>query len=269
VLLVACINFMNLATARASRRALEVGMRKVLGAQRAQLIGQFLGESLLLAGGALVLAAGLVAVLLPGFGHLAEKDLALTAGDAGFVLLAFVGVTLLVGLLAGSYPAFFLSAFRPIETLKEQHVKGARGVLLRKGLVVFQFAVSIFLIVGTLVVTRQLDYVKNTRLGFEKEQIVVLPFDDLDDRYETVKQEVLKQPGVQSVAASGDVPGRSVSDFMYRPEGLAEGDDDLPGWDTYFVDADFVETLEIDMAAGRDFSTWRRTRPRSCSTRRR
>ena len=255
VLLIGCINFMNLATARSAGRAKEVGMRKVLGARRRQLVQQFLGESLVMALGALVMAVGLALLLLPAFGQLAEKDLALSLQEAGYLAVAFFGLALVVGLLAGSYPAFFLSAFAPIDTLKGTLRTGRAARFLRQGLVVFQFTISTALIVGTLVVVEQLDYVKNAGLGFDKEQVVVLSVGAaLEERYEAAKQEIRRHPNVLGVSASGNVPGHGVSDFYYHLEGLATSLDALPGWDTYFVDADFVETLRLEVVQGRNFS---------------
>ncbi len=255
ILVVACINFMNLSTARSAGRAREVGMRKVLGARRGQLIRQFLGESFVMAFGSLVLALGLTVLLLPAFGTLTEKELVVGFDTVGFIVPVLFGLIVLVGLLAGSYPAFFLSAFEPIDTLKGRLGRGTAGGFLRKSLVVFQFAVSVFLILGTLVVAGQLAYVKNARLGFDKEQVVVLPFGaELEQRHETIKQALLRHPKVHRVSASGNVPGHDVSDFYFRPEGLSATGDDLPGWDTYFIDADFVETLRLEIVEGRAFS---------------
>lgn len=255
ILVVACINFMNLTTARSAGRAREVGMRKVLGARRGQLVWQFLGESFVMACGALVLALGLTALLLPAFGNLTGKDLVVGRDAVGFIVPVLLGLIVLVGLLAGSYPAFFLSAFRPIDTLKGRLNRGTAGGLLRKSLVVFQFGVSVFLILGTLVVAAQLEYVKNARLGFDKEQVIVLPFGSaLEERPETVKQALLRHPNVHSVSASGNVPGHDVSDFLFRPEGLSTTGDDRVSWDTYFIDADFVETLHLEIVEGRAFS---------------
>lgn len=254
LLLIACINFMNLATAQSAQRSREVGMRKVLGARRQQLVGQFLGESMVMAFVALVLALGLVALFLPGFEALVEKELSLPFAEAGMMVGALVGLTLIVGLIAGSYPAFFLAGFKPISSLKGKRIVSSGGGL-RKGLVVFQFAISTFLIVGTLVIARQLDYVKNMRLGFDKEQVVVLPFGTgLDSAHERVKANLMQHAGVRSVSASGNVPGQGVSDFFYRLEGHSSTTNELPGWDTYFVDEAFIETMALDVVEGRGFS---------------
>ncbi|MFB3132786.1 MAG: FtsX-like permease family protein, partial [Rhodothermales bacterium] len=252
ILLIACFNFTNLATARSMQRAREVGMRKVIGAQRGQLIRQFLGESIVLALGALVLAVGLVALVLPAFNTFTGKTLSLDlTRDLGLVA-GLLGMGLMVGLMAGSYPAFFLSAFRPIEVLKGAgRVRGGGFSAVRKGLVVAQFAISTVLIIGAAVVFSQIDYVKNKKLGFDKEQVVVLPIrGDIDDNLETVKAELVRHAGIVSATASWGIPG-----------GVVPGDDiRLPGsqstWPTvvFTVDHDYVRTYGMELAAGRDFS---------------
>ena len=178
ILLIAAINFINLATARAEKRAREVGVRKVLGAFRGQLIRQFLGESLLLAGLALLLSLILVEALLPLFNGLLQKELAARYMDNGMLLLALGSITLFVGIVAGSYPAFVLSAFRPVEVLKGQARQGWAGVLFRKGLVVVQFAIAIMLIIGSVVMAAQMTYFSEKDLGFESNQVVVVPMRD-------------------------------------------------------------------------------------------
>ncbi len=249
ILLIACFNFMNLTTARSTQRAREVGMRKVIGAQRGQLVRQFLGESVLLVMGALVLAAGLVALALPAFNTFTGKALSLDPS----LVVGLVGVGLMVGLLAGSYPALFLSAFRPIEVLKGAAGRPGGGGLsaVRKGLVVTQFVISTVLIIGAAVVFRQLDYVQTKTLGFDKEQVVILPIrGDIDDNLETVKAELLRHPGIVSATASWGTPG-----------GIVPGDDiRMPGsdntWPTnvFTVDHDYLYTYRMELAAGRDFS---------------
>ncbi|MCH8959978.1 MAG: ABC transporter permease, partial [Bacteroidetes bacterium] len=252
ILLIACFNFMNLATARSMQRAREVGMRKVIGAQRGQLIRQFLGESVLLALVGLVLAVGLVALVLPAFNTFTGKTLSLDLGRHLGLVAGLLGMGLLVGLIAGSYPAFFLSAFRPIEVLKGAAGAGGGGFsAVRKGLVVAQFAISTVLIIGAAVVFSQIDYVKNKKLGFDKEQVVVLPIrGDIDDNLETVKAELVRHAGIVSATASWGTPG-----------GVVPGDDiRLPGsestWPTvvFTVDHDYVRTYGMELAAGRDFS---------------
>ncbi|HMB91368.1 MAG TPA: ABC transporter permease [Rhodothermales bacterium] len=248
ILLIACFNFMNLATARSMQRAREVGMRKVIGAQRRQLVAQFLGESVLMALVALVVTVGVVLLVLPSFNAFIGKALGLDVAS----ILSLLGGGLVVGLLAGSYPAFFLSAFRPLHVLKGG--RGAEGMNLsavRKGLVVAQFAISTLLIIGTAVVFQQLDYLHNKDLGFDKEQVVVLPLrGDMDDNLDALKSELLRHPGVTGATASWGVPGE-----------WAAGDDvRLPGsdvaWPTNMIvaDYDFIDTYRMHLIAGRGFS---------------
>ena len=252
ILLIACINFANLSTARAFQRAREIGVRKSLGASRVMLMWQFFGESFLAAFLGLVVASLLVASGWPAFRMLSEKTLTLGWDDSGFLAVAFLGIVLFVGLVAGSYPALVLSRFNPIRSLKG-HSEGARSGWLRQGLVVFQFAISVGLIFATLVIYRQLEFVKETNLGFDKEQIVVMDFGEgLNDRYEVVKREFTTHPSVLEATASDNIPGQGVSDFLFRPEGQS-GEDDLLNFDTYFIDEYYTSVFEMDMLLGRSF----------------
>ncbi|HXB95294.1 MAG TPA: ABC transporter permease, partial [Puia sp.] len=174
MLLIACINFMNLSTAGANRRAREVGVRKVLGSMRGQLIARFLGESVLLTTIAFGLAVGLVYWVLPFFNDLAGRSLSFHWGTNPGLLAMLIGLALITGILAGSYPAFFLSSFKPIAVLKGRFVAGKRTASLRSALVVFQFFISIGLIVGTTVVYKQLSYIQNKRLGYDREQVIIV-----------------------------------------------------------------------------------------------
>jgi putative ABC transport system permease protein len=254
ILLIACINFMNLATARSAARAKEIGLRKVVGAARAQLIGQFLGESVILSFVALVMAAGLVELFLPAFNALSGKELGFLSDACPPLLLASIGTALAVGLLAGSYPAFFLSAFRPVETLKDRTQIGRKTLRLRAGLVIFQFTISTALIVGTLVVHRQLIYVRNKNLGFNKNQVIVIPTRSLDiaNNFEPFKSEILKSPQVVSIAASSSLPGKGMQMNTFIPEGFSK--DQPVIMNCLYVDEDFLDTLEIELVEGRSFS---------------
>ena len=256
ILLIACINFMNLATAQAAGRAREVGMRKVLGAQRAQLIRQFLSESILLASLAMVLALVLVELLLPALNAVSGKMLSTASLVHWATPLALMAMVLLVGLLAGSYPAFYLSAFRPIRSRRGATERGgSAAAALRKGLVVFQFTVSIVLIIGTTIIYRQLDYIQNQRLGFDKEYVVVVPLRDQADQINNaaLKQQWQQIPNVLSVAATSGVPGirDGLHDFWVFPDNTRRDSLELM---TLTVDHDFVETLGLELLAGRDFS---------------
>lgn len=255
VLIIACINFMNLATARSANRAKEVGLRKVVGALRKQLIWQFLSESILLSMLSLVLAIALSSLSLTAFNELAGKELSIDIFQNGQLLFGLVMITLFVGIVSGSYPAFFLSAFKPVSVLSGMLKKGAKGGTLRKILVTFQFAVSIFLIVVTSVVYNQLQYARNMKLGFSKDHIVLIPGTPLSMRqqYDQFRNELLAQPGIMNAAGSSRVPpGRLRSSLGTRPEGVPE--DQRQGMQTVWTDFDFIETMGFELAAGRSFS---------------
>ena len=257
ILLIAGINFMNLATARSMGRAKEVGIRKVLGSERGQLIGQFMAESVLMTVLAMGLALLLVAVLLPLFNQVSAKELSIYWLISPYWLLLIVLLPVVVGLLAGSYPAFFLSSFRPISVLKGGTTtdNNRRGVGLRSSLVVFQFIMSMVLIVGTLVVYRQITYIQTKNLGFQRQQVLTIRgVDALGKGAESFKQEVLRLPGVMSGSISGYLPtpgNRSNTSFF--PEGQIDQAKAviMQNWG---VDHDYVKTLGMQMAQGRDFS---------------
>ncbi|MFB3133176.1 MAG: ABC transporter permease [Rhodothermales bacterium] len=218
ILLIACINFMNLATARSANRAREVGLRKVMGSLRKQLVGQFLGESVLLAliGGLLAFVA--IQVVLPFFNDLAGKTLSLAGGARLEVLGGLMVIALASGLLAGIYPALVLSSFQPVAVLKGVLGAGAKSSKMRSVLVVLQFAASIVLLVGTGVVFTQLDFMLHKNLGFTQEQVVVLPIETDAGRqgFEAFRNELLAQPNVVQVAAAQDLPGRMGSSAINR-----------------------------------------------------
>ncbi|MDX1531904.1 MAG: FtsX-like permease family protein, partial [Rhodothermales bacterium] len=177
----------------------------------------------------------------------------LEGGALPFLAAAVAGLTLTVGLVAGSYPALLLSRFEPVRALRQRTAGTASGATLRRGLVVFQFTISIFLVIGTIAIHEQLDYVSDARLGIEPERTIVLPLGDgLADRHRLVRDEVARLPGVEAVSAAGTVPARPVSDFLYRPEGWTS--EDLPGWDTFFIDDQYAEVLGMEVVRGRDFA---------------
>ena len=261
ILIIACINYMNLATARSARRGREVGMRKVLGAQRRSLAQQFLGESLLISFTALLTALMLVEIILPIFNDIAGKDLAFNYFEQPQLLAIFIGLAAIVGLLAGSYPAFVLSAFRPVATLKGELKSGHIGLLLRQGLITIQFVASIVLIIATAVVAQQLLFVRNQPLGFDQEQIAIIPIrdDDMRENTETVKRQFLQHPGILSASAVAGVPGRTmlIDNFPVLPAG-ADRSAQLP-MQIVGVDGDFFATLEVKLARGRTFQKEMRT----------
>ena len=255
ILVLACINFMNLSTARAAKRAREVGVRKCIGAHRTQLIVQFLGESMLLSLLALLFAIALVEVLLPLFNDLAAKDLAVGYAENKAFWLGLVGLIAFTGLVAGSYPALVLSGFSPARTLKGTFSKGGGSVWLRKGLVVFQFTVSVALIAGTLIAASQIRYLQNKDLGFDDEQIVTLRLPGDGTSWDALRGELLNQSEVLDVTATTVPPGFGRGGSLpYEVEGEAYDEDDQPQIGHQQVDYGFFEMLGIEFVAGRSFS---------------
>ena len=255
ILLIACINFMNLATARSANRAKEVGVRKVLGSERQQLIGQFITESVLMAVLGMVLALFIVALTLPLFNTLAAKNMSMGNLLSSRLLPLLILLPLTVGLLAGSYPAFFLSSFRPISVLKGKLNVGLKSVSLRSGLVVFQFAMSVLLIIGTIVVYRQINYIQTKNLGFDRDQVVTIQdVYALSNQAQAFKDEVLRLPGVQKGTLTGFLPTPSNrSDSPLFPEGKFDQKNAVSS-QIWPVDHDYISTLGMKILQGRDFS---------------
>ncbi len=253
ILLLACINYMNLATARSIKRALEIGVRKTLGAPRSALIGQFLSESTLIAVFGLLVGFALAFFALPYFNNFMDKELSLNLMQHPDILLAFLGVTLLVGLISGSYPAFYLSSFQAIGVLKENFTQGMSGVL-RKFLVVFQFAISVILIFATVVVFKQWDFLKHKDLGMNQENLVMVPIPDLD-QYQALKTQLEANPNILSIGASNkQLTGRLSSNLGFKAEQYEPDPKGRNGIKIVTTDHDFLKTLEVNFAAGRDFS---------------
>ena len=254
MLLIACINFMNLSTAGASRRAREVGIRKVLGSVRGELVRQFLLESILVTLIALMLAVGLVQLALPVFNGLAGKELVLNLAAHPVLVPGLLLFGLVVGLLAGSYPAFFLSAFQPVAVLKGRFTSGKNSVSFRSSLVVFQFFVSIALMISTILVYQQLQYIWNKDLGYNKEQVLVLPETwVLGKQEEVFRNKLLQDPRVLRVSASGYLPaGPSYgnNNMVYTEDNPSKLVKNLK----YEVDPQYIPTLGMHLAAGRNFS---------------
>ncbi len=255
ILLIAGINFMNLATARSAGRAKEVGVRKVLGSERQQLIGQFMTESILMTALAMVLALIMVAGLIPFFNTLAAKQLSIQILFSPNWLPIIVLLPVVVGLLAGIYPAFFLSSFKPISVLKGRVNVNFKGAGLRSGLVVFQFMMSVMLIVGTIIVYRQITYIQSKNLGFKRDQVLTInDVSSIGNQAETFKQEVLKLPGVVSGSISGYLPTPSNrADSPFFPEGEIDQKNAV-SMQAWGVDHDYVKTLGMQIVQGRDFS---------------
>jgi putative ABC transport system permease protein len=255
VLLIACINFMNLTTARSTQRAHEVGVRKVVGARRDQLIIQFLGESVLLTALAMLLAVALVELVLPPFANFLEKPLTFSLANPGSLATLIVGIVV-VGLIAGSYPAFYLSRFRPADVLKGS-ASGSSSSLLRKSLVVFQFATSIALLIATGVVIAQMQYVRNIELGYDRSRnlITSLPFfADLWETYEPLKAELEAHPDILSVVYSSRVPGQQNLDGSgYVAEGVQMTPDTVMGISDIKVDYQWFDHYDVEFLAGRPF----------------
>lgn len=255
ILLLACVNFMNLSTARASGRAREVGMRKVVGARRRQIVEQFLSESILLCFLSLFIAAGLLFLLLPHFNQLSGKLLTVADITRPWIWAAMLGVTLLVGVLAGSYPAFFLSGFRPIRVLKGKLSRKAGDVWVRNGLVVFQFAITVGLIAGTLIINDQLQFIQNKRLGFDKERLLII--NDayaLGNSLDAFKEELKRHPQVVNVTRTSYLPTPSSRNNTGHFLGRNPKAKDTHVVQSWRVDHDYVSTMEMELVQGRDFS---------------
>lgn len=255
ILLIACVNFMNLSTARSSNRAKEIGVRKVLGSLRTNLIHQFLTESLIVSFFSLILALAITLLLLPYFNSLAGKNISFFALLNPSMLLTLVLLMVIVGLLAGSYPALFLSAFQPIEVLKGKLAKGFKGSILRNVLVVIQFWISIVLIVGTIVIYNQLRYIKNKDIGFNREQVLIVQnFGSLGDKADLFKNEVKQISGVENITTTAYLPvdGYRSNDAFFTSPALNQQDAiSMQRWN---VDENYIPTLDIKIASGRNFS---------------
>jgi len=255
ILLLACINFINLTTARSAKRAREVGMRKVMGAQRKALIAQFLGESTFYTLLGIILAVLIAKLALPEFNNLAQRSIEFSLTDP-VVLAGLFGILFIVGIISGSFPAFYLSTFQPTEVLKGSMKKGTRGVLIRQGLVVLQFVVAIGLIVGSATIFRQLNFLQTKRLGFDQENVVTVALPDgvqmtlLNPMKETIRS----IPGVENASLSGGVPLGNVRMKMRMSEDSEEGEEAVP-WETWVitVDPDFIDTWGLEIVKGRGF----------------
>jgi putative ABC transport system permease protein len=254
-LLIACINFMNLSTARSARRAAEVGIRKVLGANRSALIKQFLGESLLMSLIALLIAFALALLCLPAFAAACGKPLVFSFSQHGWILAAFVVLALLTGLIAGLYPAFYLSSFKPVRILKSKFSGSLATVSVRKALVVFQFVISSILIISSVVIAKQMRFLRSQDLGFQKEQQLILPLrsQTAKQAYTPLKTALAQLSSVSSIGASMYYPGIfNPSDTrLYRPGQTIDNSVSLK---VNSVDENFIQTLDIKPVAGRLFS---------------
>ncbi|MBN9386116.1 MAG: ABC transporter permease [Chitinophagaceae bacterium] len=256
ILLVACVNFMNLSTARSARRSREVGVRKVLGGSRRELITQFLVEAILTSFMALSLAVVIAVILLPYFNQLSGKFFSLAILYNRWTVPALLMISLTVGLLAGSYPAFFLSAFQPLQVLKGRLVMGLTKSRLRNGLVVFQFAIAIVLVASTIVIYHQLHYIQTRQLGYDREQVLTIRQTKyLGDHARTFKQLVEALPGVVSGTMTGYLPNmpQPGNRVFFKDAGVRVNESFLMG--DWRIDADYISTLKMEIVAGRNFSS--------------
>ena len=243
---------MNLTTAQSLKRAREVGIRKVVGSKRTQLVFQFLSESVLVSFIALVLAIALLAIIIPKFNEISNKEIVLNPLQNGYAGMLLVGVTFFVGVLAGTYPAFFLSNFNPTAVLKGKFISNQKGQLLRQGLVVFQFAIAFIIMVGTYVIYSQLQYMQSKDLGFDREQVLVIqmPRDSVGDR--SVKNELARIAGVQSVTRFDEMPGNMVRTSSFWYEGAK--DNQPANLYQFSGDEDLLTTMNMKMQAGSYFT---------------
>lgn len=255
VLIIGAINYMNMATARSANRAREVGIRKVLGAEKSQLIQQFLTESVFLSLASLIFSIGLVWLLFPEFNNLAGKSLVFISPKTTEVLLVISGIALFIGLISGSYPAFYLSSFQPITVLKGKLSKaGSSSRNLRKLLVMLQFFLAVVMIISTLVVTSQLNFLRNKNLGFEKDNMLIAEIGEAGflEKIPAVKNELLNDPNILSVSNSSGFPShvmQSANMQIEKEEGM--------GYQVsifFTVDYDFVKTYKLELIEGRDFN---------------
>jgi putative ABC transport system permease protein len=252
ILIIACINFMNLSTARSLKRAKEVGIRKTVGVHRHQLIAQFLVESLLLTVLAALIALIITDFLIPSFNNFTGKNLSLHTILNLKNIWILIGSILVIGIFSGSYPAFYLSSFIPYEVLKGKSVSGSSQAGMRKALVIFQFAISIFLIICTLFIYKQISYLRNRSLGFNQEQVVVVNMKDeeIREQYDVIRSALLSNPGVLNVAAASSIPGGQFNQNSIQYEG---SDEERNVMET-FVSSDYFDLLGIQTKDGRVFS---------------
>jgi ABC-type antimicrobial peptide transport system permease subunit len=253
ILLIACINFMNLTTARSVKRAKEIGIRKVAGAFRTTLIGQFIGEAILITFLAVIIAFLLVFILLPAFNGITGKQIEMPLNQPMF-WISLLSLTLVTGFISGSYPALFLSAFQPIRVLKGTMKFSNGATWLRKGLVVFQFMLSIVLIIGTIVVSRQINFIQTVNLGYDRDNLVYIPLEgDLTGKYTLFKQEAIKLPGIKMVSRITQTP-TDISNGTGGVEWEGKDPNSMPQFVQASVGYEFAKTVNLKILQGRDFS---------------
>jgi len=254
ILLIACFNFMSLSTARAGNRTKEVGIRKVAGSNRRELIVQFLSESVLISMVAFVLAIVLSEIISPVFSYYISKDISILPQELPLFILGILGISLITGIFAGSYPAFFLSSFKPISVLKKTFEAGRKGSIARKALVILQFVITVVFIVATIVVQKQVNFMKTNDLGFNSSQIFVLPANlnsPLSSQMDGFRNEALRNHNIESISLSSEVPGS-----LYRGDVWKEyqTDKSITALSEIETDYDFIDTYNLSLIAGRSFS---------------
>ncbi len=253
VLIIACINFMNMATARSVRRAREVGLRKVLGASRQSLVKQFIGEAYVFSLLASLVGVILAALFLPLFNTLTGAEIGFNNVGILQLLVACALLAFIVGLFSGSYPSLFLSAFKPIRTLKGE-LTAAGGSLVRKGLVIFQFIITIVFIISIVTINRQMQFIQAKELGYNEEELLILSRPNGDLSIEAIRQSLMSVPGVKGVVNSaGSLPGQTLQSWTYLPNSNAE--ENRKGMLTIWAGRDFINLFGLELIDGRDFST--------------
>ncbi len=255
LVLIACINYMNLATARSMRRSLEVGIRKVMGAVKSSLMRQFIVESLLIALLAIVLSIAVLAIVIPLVNNLLGTQLAFLGLFTLEISLSLLAIMLLTGIVSSSYPAFYLSSFSPIKAIRGgKNAKNSGNVWIRRVLVGIQFAISIFMLIGTLVIYQQMQYVRNADLGFDKDQVVYFSLNDrMSQKWTSFRNKILENPNIKQAATASSIPGGGFSKNLMNVE-TNEGVMESYGIDFYQVDYDYMEVLNIDFEDGRNIS---------------
>ncbi|MBW8683354.1 ABC transporter permease [Chitinophaga rhizophila] len=255
ILLIACVNFMNLSTARSAGRAKEVGLRKVMGSERSTLIIQFLAESMITSCCAMLIALVIASFMIPYLNELSGKSLQISLSSLTWILPSLLVIVIIVGLLAGSYPAFFLSSFEPVSVLKGKLSNGFKSSWLRNSLVVFQFAAAILLIVGTLVIYNQLSFIRNKKLGYNRQQVLILNnTQSLWIHAKGFKEEVLKIPGVTAGTMTRSLPTEMNLNTSIYSKDAARTAGQVIGINEWYIDTDYFNTLGMEMAGGRNFS---------------
>jgi len=254
ILLIACVNFMNLTTARSLKRAKEIGIRKTSGAQKSSLIAQFIGEAVLFATLAVILSICIVTLALPPFNKITGKQMQLPIHDPGF-WFALITITILSGLISGSYPAFFLSSFNPVQVLKGSLRLGSGSGRLRKGLVVFQFTLSSLLIIGAIIVSKQIRFIQAANLGFDRENLITIPLEGtLAKDYPVFKQQLTKMPGILQATEISQSPVQTenywINDIRWEGKNLRTH----PAFAIIYSDYDLAKTMRLQMKEGRDFA---------------